>query len=87
MIIYKGGHFVFFFALLAFILPLPLEFNKRPSSLIPDLFMLAASTELMQNFITGRTPLLKDFLINLLGVVGGLLLAQVWLRINKNRLV
>jgi len=85
LIILKGGHFVFF-ALLAFVLPLALEFNKSPSSVIPDLFMLAASTELMQNFITGRTPLLKDLLINLSGVIGGLLLAQVWLRINKNRL-
>ena len=84
LIIYKGGHFVFF-ALLAFVLPLALEFNKRPSSLIPDLFMLAASTELMQNFITGREPLLNDLLINLSGVIGGLLLAQVWLQINKNR--
>jgi len=84
LIIFKGGHFVFF-ALLAFVLPLALEFNKSPSSLIPDLFMLAASTELMQNFITGRTPLLKDLLINLSGVFGGLLLAQVWLQINKNR--
>ena len=84
LIIFKGGHFVFF-ALLAFVLPLALEFNKRPSSLIPDLFMLAASTELMQNFITGRTPLLKDLSINLSGVIGGLLLAQVWLQINKNR--
>jgi VanZ family protein len=47
--------------------------------------MLAASTELMQNFITGREPLLNDLLINLSGVIVGLLLAQVWLQINKNR--
>jgi len=86
LIIFKGGHFVFF-VLLAFVLPLALEFDKRPSSLIPDLFMIAASTELMQNFITGRTPLLKDLLINLSGVIGGLLLAHVWLQINKNRFV
>jgi VanZ family protein len=85
LIIFKGGHFVFF-AMLAFVLPLARDFNKSPSSLIPDLFMLAASTELMQNFITGRTPLLMDLLINLSGVIGGLLLAQVWLQINKNRL-
>jgi hypothetical protein len=48
LIISKGGHIVFF-ALLAFVLPLALEFNKRPFSLTPDLFMLAASISIHLN--------------------------------------
>lgn len=85
VVIFKGGHFIFF-ALLAFVLPLAIEFKKR-RTLIPDLFMLAATTELMQNFIDGRIPLFQDLFINLSGVIVGLFLATIGLRVRKNRLI
>jgi len=82
--IFKSGHFIFF-ALLAVTLRLSIP-PDRKRFLIPDLMMVAATTELMQNFINGRNPLFMDLLIDLSGIFLGLLLAQAWLQIKKKRL-
>lgn len=79
----KSGHFILF-ALLGLSLPIALPLADRRFLLI-DLLMLAAATELMQFFIQGRTPLVKDFLIDVAGIIVGLAIVWLWRKSHRRK--
>jgi VanZ family protein len=72
----KVGHF-FLFLCLALCLSLTPN-KKNYAVLFVDVACLAGTTELMQLFIEGRTPLFRDFLLDSSGAIVGILLAVAY---------
>ncbi len=69
----KLGHLLGFFLLSA---GLFLDSRARLPSVLIGLLMLAVSTEVVQFFVPGRTPRLSDVVVDMLGVLAGLLSAR-----------
>jgi VanZ family protein len=72
----KAGHFVLY-GLMA--ISLAAAFPARAwRTLMLELGMIGGATELLQFFIEGRTPLVGDWLLDLLGAAAGLGLMTLW---------
>ncbi|RLJ19384.1 hypothetical protein DJ031_08600 [bacterium endosymbiont of Escarpia laminata] len=69
----KLGHLLGFFLLSA---GLFLDSKTRLPSVLFGLLLLAVSTEVVQFFVPGRTPRLSDVVVDMLGVLAGLLSAR-----------
>lgn len=81
--LFKAAHLLFF-GILAVSLAMALAAAPLLDLLVP-LGMLAAATEFMQIFISGRTALYDDWLIDLAGIGTGLLLAFLWRRMGGEK--
>jgi len=70
----KLGHLLGFLLLSA---GLFLDSRARLPSVLIGLLLLAVSTEVLQFFVPGRTPRLSDVVVDMLGVLAGLLSARI----------